>query len=207
MIHASEVRTFPKKPFLSPFDSLNTNPFTPPREYSEKKRMACAACKHQKRKCGPNCELAPYFPADKPEIFAKAHRLFGVSNIVKMLKNIDDHQKANAMKSIIFESEMRARFPAHGCLGVILDYGDMLKKSLKELDHVRNLLAYCKQHNLSYAPSTSSEIPSSTINTNLNTSFMDLTKEAQLNGDNAMDDNSKLESDGGVDAQGKPYLK
>jgi len=154
--------------------------------------MAWAACKHQKRKCGPNCELAPYFPADKPEIFAKAHRLFGVSNMVKMLKNIDDDQKANAMKSIIFESEMRARFPAHGCLGVILDYGDMLKKSFEELDHVRNLLAYCKQHNLSSAPSTSSHIPSTPIDTNLNTSFMDSTKEAQLNGDNAMDDNSKF---------------
>lgn len=156
--------------------------------------MACAACKYQRRKCSPNCDLAPYFPADKPEIFYKAHRLFGVSNMVKMLKTIDDeHLKDEAMKSIIFESDMRARFPATGCLGVIHMYGGMLKKSVDELDHVRNLLAYCKQHNLSSAPSNSSHFSNTPIGANLNTSFMDSTKEAQLNGDN-----------GGVDPQGKP---
>jgi len=132
---------------------------------------ACAACKYQRRKCTPDCPLAPYFPADKPKMLANAHRLFGISNMVKTLKSIDDDDhKDEAMKSIIFESEMRARFPSHGCLGLIMEYQDMIIESMKELDRVKQLLNLCKlsqQQNLrhfssldySSVPSTSSSIP------------------------------------------------
>nr|CAD1818355.1 unnamed protein product [Ananas comosus var. bracteatus] len=52
-------------------------------------RPACAACKHQRRKCTADCPLALYFPADQPKQFQNAHRLFGVSNILRILKDLD----------------------------------------------------------------------------------------------------------------------
>ncbi|KAH9330732.1 hypothetical protein KI387_002840, partial [Taxus chinensis] len=50
------------------------------------KSPACAACRMQRKKCAENCPLAPYFPADDPEKFERVHRVFGTSNITKMLK-------------------------------------------------------------------------------------------------------------------------
>ncbi|KAI3977991.1 hypothetical protein MKX01_032368 [Papaver californicum] len=72
---------------------------------------ACAACKYQRRKCAPDCALAPYFPHDQPKMFQNAHRLFGVSNIQKILRPLTPNLKKEATRSIIYESNMRARFP------------------------------------------------------------------------------------------------
>ncbi|PNX83370.1 LOB domain protein, partial [Trifolium pratense] len=55
-------------------------------------------------------------------MFGNAHRLYGVSNILKILKEIDDDKKDDAMKSIIFESDIRAKFRVDGCFGVIKHY-------------------------------------------------------------------------------------
>jgi hypothetical protein len=114
---------------------------------------SCAACKYQRRKCSKDCPLAPYFPGDKPKMFANAHRLFGVSNILTILKVVKDE----AMKSIIFESDIRARFQTHGCLGVIKMYESALKECIKELDDVERLLDYCKL-NCHSVPSTNHNI-------------------------------------------------
>jgi len=131
-----------------------------------KPNKACAACKYQRRKCTRECVLAPYFPANEPKMFGEAHRLFGVSNIQKILNEIKDgEQRDAAMKSIIFESKIRAKFPIHGCLGVIHLYAGLIKESYKELNQLKWLLAYCKQNNhlqqqnlYSSIPSTSSQV-------------------------------------------------
>lgn len=80
--------------------------------------QACAACKYQRRRCSSECPLAPYFPPDQPKMFQNAHKLFGVSNILKILKTLDSNQKAEAMRSIIYQSDIRDKSPVHGCLGV-----------------------------------------------------------------------------------------
>lgn len=46
----------------------------------------CAACKLLRRKCGHDCVFAPYFPADEPQKFANVHKVFGASNVNKMLQ-------------------------------------------------------------------------------------------------------------------------
>ncbi|KAK6934805.1 Lateral organ boundaries, LOB [Dillenia turbinata] len=46
----------------------------------------CAACKLLRRRCAQNCIFAPYFPADEPQKFASVHRVFGASNVNKMLQ-------------------------------------------------------------------------------------------------------------------------
>ncbi|XP_075075402.1 uncharacterized protein LOC142162712 [Nicotiana tabacum] len=81
--------------------------------------QACAACKYQRRRCAPDCPLAPYFPAERQKDFLNAHKLFGVSNILKVLKNVPPFQKENAMKALIFEANIRADDPVGGCHRVI----------------------------------------------------------------------------------------
>jgi Lateral organ boundaries (LOB) domain len=45
----------------------------------------CAACKILRRRCADTCMLAPYFPPTNPIKFTTAHRVFGASNIIKLL--------------------------------------------------------------------------------------------------------------------------
>jgi Lateral organ boundaries (LOB) domain len=46
----------------------------------------CAACKILRRRCVDKCVLAPYFPPTEPHKFTTAHRVFGASNIIKLLQ-------------------------------------------------------------------------------------------------------------------------
>ncbi|GMN42382.1 hypothetical protein TIFTF001_011590 [Ficus carica] len=110
--------------------------------------QACAACKYQRRKCSKECPLAPFFPADQPEKFHYAHRLYGVRNIMSILKEVRNECKQDAMTSIIFESTMRARFPVHGCLGIINQLHTQLENTFEELHHVHTRLAICKQQEI-----------------------------------------------------------
>ncbi|XXG46024.1 hypothetical protein AAC387_Pa02g0965 [Persea americana] len=107
--------------------------------------QACAACKYQRRKCTPDCVLAPYFPPEKQRQFRNAHRLFGVSNIVKMIDNISPDQKADAMRSIIFEADMRANDPVGGCSRIISNLEREKERTLAELQFVLHQLALCRE--------------------------------------------------------------
>lgn len=120
--------------------------------------QACAACKYQRRKCTSECALAPYFPPDQPKMFQNAHRLFGVRNISKILEELDPSQKMEAMRSIIYQANIRDRFPVHGCLGVILQYQYQIRQLEEELHAVHAQLALCRQHEMSSASNDTSQL-------------------------------------------------
>jgi hypothetical protein len=103
--------------------------------------QACAACKYQRRKCAPDCILAPYFPHDRQRQFLNAHKLFGVSNINKIIKYLDPPLKDQAMRTIIFESDMRANDPVGGCYKYIQDLQAQIEYCKTELDLVLQQLA------------------------------------------------------------------
>ena len=46
----------------------------------------CAACKYLRRRCAPDCVLAPYFPASQPRRYADVHAVFGTSNATRVLQ-------------------------------------------------------------------------------------------------------------------------
>ncbi|XP_021734795.1 LOB domain-containing protein 27-like [Chenopodium quinoa] len=115
--------------------------------------QACAACRFQRRKCAPDCLLAPYFPADNPKMFQCAHRLYGVCNITKILKKLDTKDlKDEAMKSIIYECEMRQRHPVYGCSFAMWQLNDRLSRLQEELYYVQSWLAILKnkEHSLGH---------------------------------------------------------
>ncbi|KAI3419500.1 LOB domain-containing protein [Psidium guajava] len=56
----------------------------------------CASCKLLRRRCARDCIFAPYFPSDDPHKFAIVHKVFGASNVSKMLQELPAHQRADA---------------------------------------------------------------------------------------------------------------
>ncbi|KAF6137492.1 hypothetical protein GIB67_031771 [Kingdonia uniflora] len=89
----------------------------------------CAACKFLRRKCQPECVFAPYFPPDQPQKFANVHKVFGASNVTKLLNELHPHQREDAVNSLAYEAEQRLRDPVYGCVGII----SLLQHQLRQL--------------------------------------------------------------------------
>ncbi|KAK4579589.1 hypothetical protein RGQ29_029313 [Quercus rubra] len=79
----------------------------------------CASCKLLRRRCAKDCIFAPYFPSDDPHKFAIVHKVFGASNVSKMLQELPVHQRADAVSSLVYEANARVRDPVYGCVGAI----------------------------------------------------------------------------------------
>ncbi|GFP79892.1 protein lateral organ boundaries [Phtheirospermum japonicum] len=94
----------------------------------------CAACKFLRRKCMPGCIFAPYFPPEDPQKFANVHKVFGASNVSKLLNEIPDQQRDDAVSSLAYEAEARVRDPVYGCVGAISFLQRQVERLQKELD-------------------------------------------------------------------------
>ncbi|KAK4354061.1 hypothetical protein RND71_026255 [Anisodus tanguticus] len=111
---------------LSPKSILSNTPPSPPPQVI---LSPCAACKILRRRCVDKCVLAPYFPPTEPLKFTIAHRVFGASNIIKMLQELPEEHRADAVNSMVYEANARIRDPIYGCAGAIFQ----LQKQISEL--------------------------------------------------------------------------
>nr|XP_043634678.1 LOB domain-containing protein 1-like [Erigeron canadensis] len=114
---------------LSPTSVLTHPPSPPPPHHHPIILSPCAACKILRRRCVEKCVLAPYFPPTEPLKFTIAHRVFGASNIIKMLQELPESQRADAVSSMVYEANSRLRDPVYGCAGAICQ----LQKQVSEL--------------------------------------------------------------------------
>ncbi|KAI4343717.1 hypothetical protein L6164_011033 [Bauhinia variegata] len=94
----------------------------------------CAACKFLRRKCMPGCIFAPYFPPEEPQKFSNVHKIFGASNVTKLLNELLPHQREDAVNSLAYEAEARVRDPVYGCVGAISFLQRQVQRLQKELD-------------------------------------------------------------------------
>ncbi|GLT55969.1 hypothetical protein SLA2020_290470 [Shorea laevis] len=117
-----------------------------PRIGTTSSSQACAACKYQRRKCTPDCILAPYFPHHRQRQFLNAHKLFGVSNITKIIKNLVPPDKDIAMRTIMFQSDARANDPVGGCYSIICQLHHQIEYCKAELELVLQQLAICRAY-------------------------------------------------------------
>ncbi|KAK9099805.1 hypothetical protein Scep_023235 [Stephania cephalantha] len=92
----------------------------------------CAACKLLRRRCPEDCILGPYFPSNNPQRFSSVHKIFGASNITRMLKRLPVEQRAIAADCMSYEAERRVEDPIYGCVKII--YGLEKKKNEIELE-------------------------------------------------------------------------
>ncbi|KAL1363863.1 LOB domain-containing protein 25 [Arachis hypogaea] len=103
----------------------------------------CAACKFLRRKCLPGCIFAPYFPPEEPQKFANVHKIFGASNVTKLLNELLPQQREDAVNSLVYEAEARVRDPVYGCVGAISYLQRQVQRLQKELDAANaDLLRY-----------------------------------------------------------------
>ncbi|KAJ1261912.1 hypothetical protein BS78_09G065200 [Paspalum vaginatum] len=97
----------------------------------------CAACKLLRRRCAQECPFSPYFSPLEPHKFAAVHKVFGASNVSKMLLEVHESQRADAANSLVYEANLRLRDPVYGCMGAILSLQQQVQALESELAAVR----------------------------------------------------------------------
>ncbi|XP_019451914.1 PREDICTED: LOB domain-containing protein 22-like [Lupinus angustifolius] len=99
---------------------------------------ACAACKHQRKKCNEKCILSPYFPSSRSCEFDAVHKVFGVSNITKLVKNVRVEDRRMVVDSLIWEACCRQRDPIQGTYGEYTKICHEYEKVFNELQIIRD---------------------------------------------------------------------
>lgn len=80
----------------------------------------CGACKFLRRKCTTDCIFAPYFCSEQgPTRFAAIHKVFGASNVSKLLLHVPVQDRCEAVVTIGYEAQARLRDPVYGCVADI----------------------------------------------------------------------------------------
>ncbi|KAK4274900.1 hypothetical protein QN277_018061 [Acacia crassicarpa] len=97
----------------------------------------CAACKLLRRRCAEECPFSPYFSPHDPQKFAAVHKVFGASNVSKMLMEVAESQRADAANSLVYEANLRLRDPVYGCMGAISTLQQQVQTLQAELNAVR----------------------------------------------------------------------
>ncbi|XVF82007.1 hypothetical protein PTKIN_Ptkin16aG0008300 [Pterospermum kingtungense] len=110
----------------------------------------CAACKLLRRRCAQECPFSPYFSPHEPQKFASVHKVFGASNVSKLLMEVPESQRADAANSLVYEANVRLRDPVYGCMGAISALQQQVQSLQAELNAVRaEILNYkCREANL-----------------------------------------------------------
>ncbi|XP_024932744.3 LOB domain-containing protein 29-like [Ziziphus jujuba] len=80
----------------------------------------CGACKFLRRKCVKGCIFAPYFCHDQGvNHFAAIHKVFGASNVSKLLAHLPVSDRCEAAVTISYEAQARLQDPIYGCVSHI----------------------------------------------------------------------------------------
>ncbi|MFS8032166.1 putative transcription factor AS2-LOB family [Helianthus anomalus] len=117
----------------------------------------CAACKFLRRKCIKGCVFSPYFPPEDPIKFTNVHKIFGASNVSKLLNEIEPHQREDAVNSLAYEAEARLKDPVYGCVGAISVLQRQVLRLQKELDATNaDLIRFSSNQNILNMPQTTS---------------------------------------------------
>ncbi|XP_061360707.1 LOB domain-containing protein 15-like [Gastrolobium bilobum] len=114
----------------------------------------CAACKLLRRRCAQECPFSPYFSPHEPQKFASVHKVFGASNVSKMLMEVPEGQRAEAANSLVYEANVRLRDPVYGCMGAISSLQQQVQSLLAEVNTVREEILKYKLREANMIPSS-----------------------------------------------------
>ncbi|CAA2971993.1 LOB domain-containing protein 4 [Olea europaea var. sylvestris] len=123
----------------------------------------CAACKLLRRRCAQDCVFAPYFPADEPQKFASVHKVFGASNVNKMLQDLPEHQRGDAVSSMVYEANARVRDPVYGCVGAISSLQQQIDTLQAQLALAQAEVVHLRMRQYSSIPGTASNSPENAL--------------------------------------------
>lgn len=81
------------------------------------------------------CVFAPYFSHDQGALhFSSVHKVFGASNVSKLLLHIPLHRRSEAAATISFEAQARMRDPVYGCVAYIFSLQRQVARLQQEID-------------------------------------------------------------------------
>ncbi|XP_030551976.2 LOB domain-containing protein 18-like [Rhodamnia argentea] len=101
----------------------------------------CGACKFLRRKCVPGCIFAPYFDSDQGAAhFAAVHKVFGASNVSKLLHHVPVHKRLDAVVTVCYEAQARLRDPVYGCVAHIFALQQQVLSLQAELSYLHTHL-------------------------------------------------------------------
>ncbi|KAF5482372.1 hypothetical protein F2P56_002946 [Juglans regia] len=105
----------------------------------------CGACKFLRRKCVRGCVFAPYFCHEQGAThFSAIHKVFGASNVSKLLAHLPVSDRCEAAVTISYEAQARLQDPIYGCVSHIFALQQQVVNlqtqlaSLKELQAAQN---------------------------------------------------------------------
>jgi hypothetical protein len=103
----------------------------------------CGACKFLRRKCNPGCIFAPYFDSEQgASHFAAVHKVFGASNVSKLLQNVPVHKRLDAVVTICYEAQARLRDPVYGCVAHIFTLQQQVISIIITIFNIFNLCTH-----------------------------------------------------------------
>ncbi|KAF5735173.1 LOB domain-containing protein 20 [Tripterygium wilfordii] len=98
----------------------------------------CGACKFLRRKCINGCIFSPHFGSDQGAArFAAVHKVFGASNVSKLLLHIPVLRRHDAVVTISYEAQARLSDPVYGCVSTILALQQQVASMQEELAMVQ----------------------------------------------------------------------
>ncbi|XP_051138829.1 LOB domain-containing protein 20-like [Andrographis paniculata] len=101
----------------------------------------CGACKFLRRKCISGCIFAPHFGSDQGAArFAAVHKVFGASNVSKLLLHIPANRRHDAVVTISYEAQARLSDPVYGCVSTIIALQQQVASLQAELSVVQTQL-------------------------------------------------------------------
>ncbi|KAK4482326.1 hypothetical protein RD792_009479 [Penstemon davidsonii] len=119
----------------------------------------CGACKFLRRKCVKGCVFAPYFCHEQGAThFAAIHKVFGASNVSKLLSHLPVSDRCEAAVTISYEAQARLQDPIYGCVSHIFALQQQVVNlqsqlaSLKELQATQCIINSSNSSNPSFDP-------------------------------------------------------
>ncbi|CAO2827980.1 unnamed protein product [Amaranthus hypochondriacus] len=138
----------------------------------------CAGCKFLRRKCTQDCLYAPYFPPDQPKKFSTVHKVYGASNVAKLLNELNPSQREDAANSLAYEAEMRLSDPINGCVAVVYALQQQLqsiqsnvklaRKQLSSYIGTAGVKSFLNQYSYAYLATATAASSSSSVNQQIN---------------------------------------
>ncbi|ESR48876.1 LOB domain-containing protein 33 [Citrus sinensis] len=103
---------------------------------------SCGACKFLRRRCTNDCIFAPYFCYDQAAAhFAAVHKVFGASNVSKLLLHLPVHNRSDAAITISYEALARMHDPIYGCVAHIFALQQQVANLQEEIEMLENHMA------------------------------------------------------------------
>ncbi|XP_047957543.1 LOB domain-containing protein 29-like [Salvia hispanica] len=104
----------------------------------------CGACKFLRRKCIKGCVFSPYFCHEQGAThFAAIHKVFGASNVSKLLAHLPVSDRSEAAITLAYEAQARLQDPIYGCVSHIFSLQQQVVNLQAQLASLKQQAAQC----------------------------------------------------------------